>query len=84
MTVINLICDECGKPAKPIHLATGRVYVDGEDKGQDADLCEEHWPRSTDLPTRPHNCKRVRFYWPYYDNPENEKVVALQEDDGEV
>lgn len=61
------VCDECGKEcSEPIEglseLATGRVLFDGVDQGQGAMLCEEHRPRSGKH--QPHNCKRVRFYWP--------------------
>lgn len=61
------VCDECGKECgEPMEglseLATGRVLFDGEDHGQGVMLCEDHRPRPGKH--QPHNCKRVRFYWP--------------------
>jgi hypothetical protein len=66
-TIIALVavCDECGEPATShLFLATGRVLIDGEDKGQDVDLCEKHRPKDEPGTCQPHNCQRVVFYWP--------------------
>lgn len=73
--MINIVClcDECGKPATYHAFGmTGRVLIDGIDNNlQSCDLCDDHKPREdSGFPTRPHNCKRVVFYWPEIDDKE--------------
>ena len=61
----NLVrtCDECGDIATVwVHLATGRVVVDGMDRGQDVDLCDAHRPEG--MPSQPKDCEKVEFHWP--------------------
>lgn len=61
--VMTAYCDECGEaPATWVGVETGRVLIEGVDRGQDCYLCEEHYPR--DGEHQSHNCALVKFYWP--------------------
>lgn len=58
-----LVCDECGKPATTqIYVSTGRVIIDGRDKGQSVDLCDEHHDASS-VPYQARNCVRVKIQY---------------------
>jgi hypothetical protein len=62
--MLQSVCDECGAPSTiAVWGLTGRVLIDGKDNNlQGCDLCDEHRPRPG--MRQPHNCQRVRFYWP--------------------
>lgn len=61
-----MVCDECRAPATTsIFLATGHVYIDGKEKGQDADFCDAHRPITKPGEfAQPNNCTHVQFGWP--------------------
>lgn len=65
------VCDECGaRSHHDLFLQTGHVFVDGEWRGQNVDLCEAHKPIPVEGQLlRPNNCVRVRFHWPSEDGP---------------
>lgn len=63
--VMVRMCDECGAwPAEELELATGRVIIDGEDRGQVVDLCKLHYPENADGMCGARNCRHVVLHWP--------------------
>jgi hypothetical protein len=64
MIKIEFHCDECGAPATYFSGdMTGRVLIDGRDKGSnDVMLCNTHKP-SADYPWQPRNTARMVFFW---------------------
>jgi len=56
-------CDVCGERATyHARQMTGRVIIDGQDHGQDVDLCDEHKP-ADDYQWQPRNTTRMIFHW---------------------
>lgn len=64
MIRVGLYCDVCGELATYFSgFMTGRVIIDGRDKGSnDVMLCDTHKP-SDDYPWQPRNTDRMYFFW---------------------